>query len=93
MEKELKDYYKILGVRRTASSGEIKKAYYRMARIFHPDRNPGRDTLDRFVEVNEAYRILGNLDERLRYAEYLRKNSSKSAPKKNSVRNRKFQTR
>lgn len=69
---KLKNYYKILGVKRTASADDIKKAFYELARKFHPDKNENADSIDKFNEINEAYRILGNLDERLKYSIILR---------------------
>lgn len=65
----IKDYYKILRIQRTASSNDIKKAYYRLSRVFHPDicgNTP--DNLRRFYEIAEAYNVLGNLDNRLQYS-------------------------
>lgn len=65
---EVKDYYKILGVDSTASTEEIKKAYHKLARKYHPDKNPESDFfLSKFSEINEAYSIVGNLDNRLKY--------------------------
>lgn len=65
---DFKDYYKTLGVEPTASQEEIKTAYHKLARLFHPDKHPGDDYfLDRFNEINEAYRNIGNLDNRLKY--------------------------
>ncbi len=53
---EYKDYYKILGIDRNASQDEIKKAYRKLARQYHPDMNPGdRAAEERFKEINEAY--------------------------------------
>lgn len=60
------DYYKILGIARTASSNDIKKAYYSLAKKYHPDKNPGAK--DKYLLINEAYKVLGNLDNRLDYA-------------------------
>lgn len=65
----IKDYYKILGVERTASTDEIKRAYHRLARIFHPDKNQSitQKEQEKFSDITEAYNILGNLDNRLKY--------------------------
>lgn len=65
----LKDYYNILGVERTASGKEIKKAYLNLVRKYHPDKNQGNDSvMEKFNEINEAYNHLGDLDNRLNYS-------------------------
>lgn len=66
---KIKNYYKILGIDGTASSIVIKKAYYHLARKYHPDWHPNNpEVVRRFAEINEAYDILGDLDNRLRYS-------------------------
>ncbi|MGF1636601.1 MAG: molecular chaperone DnaJ [Cyclobacteriaceae bacterium] len=63
-----RDYYDILGVSRTASTDEIKKAYRKIALKFHPDKNPGDPTAeDKFKEAAEAYEVLSNNDKRQQY--------------------------
>jgi curved DNA-binding protein len=65
---EYKDYYKTLGVPRTATPVEIKKAYRRLARELHPDRNPGDKIAEaRFKEVNEAHEVLADSTKRGQY--------------------------
>lgn len=65
----IKDYYKILGLDRTASGEEIKKAYHSLVRIHHPDKNPNSSkAIEKFNEINEAYYHLGDLDKRLEYS-------------------------
>jgi DnaJ-class molecular chaperone len=65
---EYKDYYKTLGLPRTATPADIKKAYRRLARELHPDKNPGSKTAEaRFKEVNEAHEVLGDPKKREQY--------------------------
>lgn len=62
-----RDYYDILGVDKTASAADIKKAYRQKALEFHPDRNKTADAEAKFKEVNEAYEILSNSEKRAAY--------------------------
>ncbi|MGJ9412670.1 molecular chaperone DnaJ [Aeromicrobium sp. CF4.19] len=65
-----KDFYATLGVAKTASAADIKKAYRTLARDNHPDSNPGNKAAeDRFKEVSEAYAVLSNADKRKEYDE------------------------
>src|SRR2546430_8896833 len=65
---EYKDYYKILNVSRGASADEIKKAFRKLARKYHPDVNPGDKKAElRFKEINEAYEVLSDPDKRRKY--------------------------
>jgi curved DNA-binding protein len=67
---EYKDYYKTLGVERSASQDEIKKAYRKLALQFHPDKNPNNKSAeDKFKDANEAYQVLGDAEKRKRYDE------------------------
>ncbi len=71
---EYKDYYQILGVDRNADEKEIKKAYRRLARQYHPDMNPGDKAAEaRFKEINEAHEVLSDPEKRRKYDE-LRQN-------------------
>ncbi len=65
---EYKDYYRILGVKKDASAQEIKRAYRRLARRYHPDVNPGgKAAEERFKEINEAHEVLSDPEKRAKY--------------------------
>lgn len=65
-----KDYYEILGVGRDATAEEIRKAYRRLARKYHPDVNNEPDAEQKFKEVKEAYEVLGDEQQRARYDQF-----------------------
>jgi curved DNA-binding protein len=67
---EFKDYYATLGVPKTANEKEVKQAFRKMARKYHPDVNPGDKSAEtRFKEINEAYEVIGDPDKRRKYDE------------------------
>ncbi len=65
---DYKDYYKVLGVERSANADDVRKAYRKLAMQYHPDRNPGdKQAEERFKEINEAYQVLSDPQKRARY--------------------------
>ena len=66
-----RDYYEVLGVDKSASADDIKKAYRKKAKEFHPDLHPGdKECEQKFKEVNEAYEVLSDADKRAKYDQY-----------------------
>lgn len=71
MAQEKRDYYEVLGVSKTATEAEIKKAYRKLAMKYHPDYNPGdKSAEEKFKEINEANEVLSNAEKRQRYDQY-----------------------
>ncbi|WP_312716388.1 DnaJ domain-containing protein, partial [Sphingobacterium multivorum] len=65
------DYYKVLGIDKTASADDIKKAYRKLARKYHPDVNPNdNEAKQRFQEINEANEVLSDPEKRKKYDQY-----------------------
>src|SRR5262249_15202555 len=68
MPVKFRDYYETLGVARTATESEIKKAYRKLARKYHPDLNPNnKQAEERFKELQEAYEVLSDTEKRSKY--------------------------
>ncbi|MBR3893610.1 MAG: molecular chaperone DnaJ [Clostridia bacterium] len=68
---EKRDYYEVLGVDKSADASTIKKAYYKLAKQYHPDANPGDAAAEeKFKEANEAYEVLSDSDKRAKYDQF-----------------------
>ena len=66
-----KDYYEVLGIQKSADENEIKRAYRKLAKKYHPDTNQGDEqAAEKFKEINEAYDILGDEKKRKLYDQY-----------------------
>ena len=71
MAENKRDYYEVLGLQKSASADEIKRAYRQLAKKYHPDMNPGDSEAEqKFKEVNEAYAILSDTDKKAKYDQY-----------------------
>ena len=71
MAEQKRDYYEVLGVSKSASDDEIKKAYRKLAKQYHPDRNPGDKAAEaKFKEANEAYEVLSDKSKRAKYDQF-----------------------
>ncbi len=71
MAEQKRDYYEVLGVNKTASDDELKKAYRKLAKQYHPDLNPGNAEAEtKFKEANEAYEVLSDKDKRAKYDQF-----------------------
>ena len=66
-----RDYYEVLGVSKTASDSELKSAYRKLAKKYHPDVNPGdKEAEEKFKEAAEAYSVLSDADKRRQYDQF-----------------------
>lgn len=74
-----RDYYEVLGVKRSASQEEIRAAYRKLAREFHPDVNKSPDAQEKFAEVQSAYDVLGEPDKRAQYDRFGRAGAAQAA--------------
>ena len=71
MAEQKRDYYEVLGLQKGASEEEIKKAYRKLAKQYHPDLHPGdKEAEAKFKEVNEAAQVLGDPEKRAKYDQF-----------------------
>ncbi len=88
----MKKYYEVLGIAENASGEEIKKAYRKLARKYHPDVNPGnKEAEEKFKEINEAYNVLSDETKRKTYDEHGNNNSSSNQSKAQTQKGSKTQ--
>lgn len=66
-DSKQRDHYDVLGVNKNASAADIKRAYYKLAKQFHPDSNPDPSAKEKFTEINNSYQILGDEEKRKQY--------------------------
>lgn len=86
---DIKNYYQMLGVAKTATEEEIKTAFRKLAKKYHPDAHPGDVECEKkFREINEAYSVLGDAEQRKKYDEELpgAKSAKKTGQEKQSAR-------
>ncbi|SPQ97516.1 J domain-containing protein [Plasmodiophora brassicae] len=69
-DSKQRDHYDVLGVNKNASAADIKRAYYKLAKQFHPDSNPDPSAKEKFTEINNSYQILGDEEKRKQYDQF-----------------------